>query len=202
MNRLPPLAGLVLAAGASRRMGAPKAGLRIGGATFVARVLEGLTAARLAPIVVVAGMHHEAVIEALPRDSGARVVVNPAPERGQLSSLKVGLKELLAVAPEVEGVVVALVDHALVAPATVAALVHAARNAPAPILVPSYAGRRGHPIVFMRSVWAELLDTPDTDSARAVVRRDATRVRELAVDDPGVVCDFDTPEDLRDDRGE
>ncbi len=179
-------------------MGAPKAALRIGGATFVERVLEGLIAARLAPIVVVAGAHRPAVIEALPRDSGARVVLNPAPERGQLSSLQLGLEEILTVAPEVEGVVVALVDHALVAPATVAALVDAARNDPAPILVPSYAGRRGHPIVFMRSVWAEILATPDSESARVVVRRDPTRVREVAVDDPGVLRDFDTLEDLRD----
>jgi CTP:molybdopterin cytidylyltransferase MocA len=177
-------------------MGAPKAALRIGGATFIARVIDGLAAALLDPILVVVGAHRESVTEALPGHDHVRVVVNRAPERGQLSSLKVGLEELLMTAPNVAGVVVALVDHAMVTRATVAALVHAAREDPAPIIVPSYAGRRGHPIVFMRPVWAELLATPDSDSARAVVRRDATRVREVPVDDLGVVRDFDTPEDL------
>ena len=191
-----PLAGLVLAAGASRRMGTAKAAMRIGGVTFLARVLDGLDAAELAPIVIVAGVHREAVSAALPVGSRARVVVNPEPDRGQLASLKVGLRELVTTAPEVAGVVVALVDHASVAGATVAALARAARTEGPPIIVPVHAGRRGHPIVFMRPVWAELLDTPDSESARVVVRRDAAHVREEPVDDSGVLRDFDTPEEV------
>lgn len=190
------LAGVVLAAGSSRRMGTPKAALALAGETFVARVHAALGAAGLEPLVVVTGEHHDAVAAALPVGHGAQLVRNPAPEHGQLSSLKVALRALLAGAPEVTGAVVALVDHPAVAADTVRALARAAAAGGAAILVPTHAGRRGHPVVFQRGVWDELLATPDDAGARAVVRRDPTRVAEILVADPGVLLDVDTPEAL------
>jgi len=188
-----PLAGVILAAGASQRMGRPKAGLQHGGRTFFARVRDGLGAAALEPVVVVVGMHSDEVR----RDpGGARVIVNPDPSRGQLSSLKLALRHLAAAGSGAVGVVVALVDHPIVAPETIAALVRSAHTGAQPILVPTYRGRRGHPVVFMRDMWTELLDTPDHLGARVVVRRDPSRVCEVAVDDPGILVDVDTPADL------
>jgi molybdenum cofactor cytidylyltransferase len=187
------LAGILLAAGASRRMGAPKAGLRLDGETFAARGLRLLAGAGCSPLVVVTGVHHDAVQAALPDGHAARVAPNPTPARGQLSSLKVGLRRVLEEARDVDGVVVGLVDHPAVAAATVRALVEAGVASTTPIVVPVFRGRRGHPVVFLRAVFDELLATGDELGARAVVRRDPRRVTEIAVDDPGIVTDVDTP---------
>ena len=190
------LAAVVLAAGASRRMGVPKAALRLGDATFLARVLEELDASSCLPIVVVAGVHEAAVRAAMPARSVAGVVVNEEPGRGQLSSLKVGIRHLLATAPSVTGAVVALVDHPMLARETVARLIGAAGAGRHAIVVPIHDGRRGHPIVLMRVVWDEILATPDDESARVVVARDPSRVLELPVADPGILVDVDTPADM------
>jgi nicotine blue oxidoreductase len=190
------LAAVVLAAGASRRMGAPKAGLRLGDRTLLARVLEGLDAAGCAPIVVVAGAHAAAVRAAMPAQPMAAMVVNDGAERGQLSSLKVGLRHLLAVVPAVTGAVVALVDHPMVASATVGLLIAAAAEGRPSIVVPTCGERRGHPIVLMRAVWDEVLATADDASTRVVVHGDPGRVREVPVGDLGILIDVDTPADL------
>jgi len=79
------LAAVVLAAGASRRMGAPKAALEFRDTTLLARVLDALEVASCAPIVVVAGAHEAAVRAAMPAQTAARIVVNDGPERGHLS---------------------------------------------------------------------------------------------------------------------
>ena len=188
-----PLAAVVLAAGASRRMGAPKAALRLGDATLLARVIDALSAC--APIVVVAGADEAAVRAALPAGSAAEVIVNPRPERGQLSSLQTGLRHLMATSAA-PGAVVALVDHPRVARETVERLVRAAGGGRHAVVVPVHDGRRGHPIVLMRGVWDEVLTTPVEKSARDVVTRDPARVCEVAVADPGVLIDVDTPDDL------
>jgi len=192
-------AGVVLAGGDSRRMGRPKAGLALGGRTFLACVVESLAGARVAPIVVVAGRHADAVRAALPEASEAEVVVNPDPDRGQLASLRIALAHLAARGETLAGAVVALVDHPAVRPETVRALVDAL-SAPArtgaAIAIPSHGGRRGHPVAFARSLWDELAAAPDDIGARAVVRRDPKRVCVVDVDDPGVLVDVDTPADL------
>jgi len=187
------LAGILLAAGASRRMGTPKAALVLDGETFAARGLRLLVQAGCDPLVVVTGVHHDAVVTALPDGHGARVTPNPAPARGQLSSLKVGLRRVMGDVADVDGVVVSLVDHPAVTAETVRVLVQAARAGKTPIVVPVFRGRRGHPVVFLHAVFDELLATDDEVGARGVVRRDPRRVTEVAVDDPGIVTDVDTP---------
>jgi molybdenum cofactor cytidylyltransferase len=177
-------------------MGTPKAGLRLAGRTFLAHAIAALDGGGVGDVVVVAGASVEAVRAALPEDRAVSVVLNPAPERGQLSSLKIALAHL-GMAADVDAVVVALVDHPAVRATTVAALLAAADDDPATtIALPTHAGRRGHPVLFARALWQELLDTPDDLGARAVVRADPGRVRLVPVDDPGVVTDVDTPEDL------
>jgi molybdenum cofactor cytidylyltransferase len=185
--------GVLLAAGESRRMGYPKPLLKIGDRTFVEQAAYAMLSAA-AGLVVVLGAHAERIRPKVPADPRIRVVENPDYERGQISSLKVAIRSL---APGVDAILVHLADHPTVHPDTFKALVEAYR-APSgrPIMIARHQGRRGHPVLFERSIFAELLGAPDTAGARFVVNADPERVGYIDTGDAGVVLDLDTPADL------
>jgi molybdenum cofactor cytidylyltransferase len=185
-------AGLILAAGESRRMGFPKALLRYGEETFLDR-LAGLFAARCSPVIVVLGAEAERIRASVGPTGrpAATFVVNPDWARGQTTSMQCGLR---AVPPEADGVLFTLVDHPAVAPATIDALLV---KPSAMLRVPRYHGRRGHPIWFSRAIVPEFLALPETGAARDVVRSRAAQTEFLDVDDPGILADIDNPEAYR-----
>ena len=113
---------------------------------------------------------------------------------GQLSSLKVGLAT--AIDEHADAVIVHLADHPLVSPDTFRAIVTNFRASASPIVVARYRERRGHPVIFDRSVFAELMAAPEDQGARVVVNAAPERVSYVDVEDPGVVLDLDTPADL------
>ncbi|MBM3465063.1 MAG: nucleotidyltransferase family protein [Armatimonadetes bacterium] len=178
---------IVLAAGASRRMGQPKALIRAGGRSFLEWVVDSLCRAGVARIVVVTRVELLAEVTALA--GPGRVLVNPRPEEGMLSTLRVGLNDL----PPDADVLLAPVDQPAFQPASVRRLLE---GPPGKIVVPSHAGRRGHPALYPASVRAELLDPALEGGARAVLRRDPARVVHVEVDDPGVLLDANRPEEL------
>jgi molybdenum cofactor cytidylyltransferase len=180
----------VLAAGASTRMGQPKALLRWRGQTFVEHVLASARAAGCSPTVVVQG-----AVE-LPKLTGAVLVHNLAWEAGQLASLQCGIAALEPAT--VSGVLVLTVDRPHVGVATVAALVEAHRRDPTLVWQPALEGRRGHPIVFPKDVVRAISMLPSGASPRAVLRRPEVeaRRRQLEVSDPAVLDNLDRPEDL------
>lgn len=186
------ISGILLAAGESRRMGSPKALLRYQGRTFIERSCDALLTAGVDEVIVVLGARAEELRRALPTHPALRAVVNPRYFQGQLSSLTVGIG---ALSPQSEAAVVNLVDHPLVTAGTIRALIEAFRAAPMPILIASYRGRRGHPVLFASRVYGELLAAPLDQGAKAVVRKAPHRVREVPLDDPGILADIDTPED-------
>ena len=178
------VAGLILAAGESRRMGSPKALLEYRGETFVDR-LSGLFARRCSPVIVVLGSEAESIRARAARQ--AEFVVNPNYGTGQTSSLQCGLR---AVPADAEGVLFTLVDHPAVAPETLDRLL----AEPRPLLrVPRYGDRRGHPVWFRRDLFAEFLSLPETGAARDVVYAHRAETEFLDLDDAGVVADVDDP---------
>ena len=182
-------AGLILAAGESRRMGSPKALLRYRDDTFLDR-LVGLFAARCSPVIAVLGAEAERIRSSSP--SAATYVVNPNYAGGQTTSMQCGLR---AVPPEADGVLFTLVDHPAVLPATIDVLLTEPR---ATLLrVPRYHGRRGHPIWFSRDLIPEFLALPETGAARDVVHDHAAQTEFLDVDDLGILADIDDPEAYR-----
>jgi len=186
------ISGILLAAGESRRMGSPKALLRYQGQTFIGRICTAFLSAGVDELVVVLGAHAEVLRPALPPHPALRTVVNPRYFQGQLSSLMAGIGTL---SPDSEAAVVNLVDHPLVSAETIKALIISFRAAPLPILIASYQGRRGHPVLFSSPVYGEILAAPLDQGAKVVVRKDPSRVREVQLDDPGILADIDTPED-------
>lgn len=189
------LRGIVLAAGESRRMGRPKAGLLVtpGGATFARAAVSTLQTAGLGEIVVVAGAHLEAVTTAVAGMPNVVVIPNANWAAGQLSSLLAGLTAVDS--PDLEALVVALVDCPLVTPDTVDRLIATWRATRAPVVRPALAGRHGHPVVFDRAAFKALRDAPADVGAKAVVRHYGAAVVDVPVDDAGVLADIDTPGD-------
>jgi molybdenum cofactor cytidylyltransferase len=193
------LVGVVLSGGASSRMGRPKALLDLAGRPFVRRVADTLHEAGIAKVVVVVGSHEDEIRAALGAADRAwrdEVLVNPYSARGQLSSLWIAL-DWIETPPRLpgDGVVVALVDHPLVRPDTVRALVGAFAASGRAVVRPVFRGRHGHPVIFARSTFASLRAAPPGEGARAVVRSLGPAVLDVEVDDEGVVTDVDTPED-------
>jgi CTP:molybdopterin cytidylyltransferase MocA len=187
--------GIILAAGASVRMGRPKALLPIGGDTFVTRVCRTLLDAGVDDLVVVAGAEHEAIAEAVGLAGlPARIVENPRREEGQLSSVLTGLA--VADRPGVDAVLVHLVDAPLVRPDTVRAVLNAFFRTHAPIVRPAVGGRHGHPVLFARCAFDELRRAAPAIGARGVVQARAAEVCNVPVDDEGACRDIDTPEDF------
>jgi molybdenum cofactor cytidylyltransferase len=185
-------AGLILAAGESRRMGSPKALLEYRGETFLGR-LTRLFAARCEPVIVVLGAHADEI------RAGSRAectfVLNPDWRTGQTSSMQCGLR---AVPADAEGVLFTLVDHPAVAESTLDRLQPPLPNGCGSVLrVPRFEGRRGHPVWFSAALVPEFLAIPPTAAARDVVRAHAAETEFLDVDDPGILADIDDPEAYR-----
>ncbi len=186
------ISGIILAAGESRRMGSPKALLPYEGHTFIERICRAFLSAGVDELIVVLGAWEEKLRPALPTYPALRTVVNPHYTLGQLSSLTTGLG---ALSPESEAAVINLVDHPLILAETITSLIASFRADRLPIIIASHQGKRGHPVLFSSQVYAELLAAPLDKGAKVVVRKDPERVREVRLDDPGILADIDTPEE-------
>jgi molybdenum cofactor cytidylyltransferase len=190
------ISAIVLAAGASSRMGQAKAALPLGqtGETVVARVVRTLIEGGVPNVVVVAGAHIDAVRHAMPvHEPRARVVEHAGWQQGQLSSLLAGLNAIDD--PLLEAAVVTLVDVPMVSPLTVAAVISEWRRTRAPIVRPASGDRHGHPVIFDRSVFADLRSANPNVGAKAVFAIHQKRIVNVEVNDPGAFEDIDTPGD-------
>ncbi len=185
------LAAVVLAAGASTRMGRPKALIEWRGRPFFVHCVERAIALGCDPVVVVWGATE------LPPSGGAVLVENEGWRQGPLSSLQVGLRAVLPTG--VCGVLVMTVDRPHVRLATLQALVDAHRRCPDVVVQPRVGETSGHPIIHPRSVAKALLGLPPDDTVRTVVAAPAVRSARVrvAVDDEAVLENLDTPEDLQ-----
>jgi len=181
---------IILAAGASVRMGRPKALLHVGGRTFVRRILDTLHAGGIDDIAVVLRPQQPAAVAEVVAGAG-RVVENLHADQGQLSSLIAGLDAVDV--PGVESVLVTLVDVPLIQPSTIRLLVERGAKSLAPIVRATFRGCHGHPVVFKRQVFNALRAADPAVGAKAVLRE--CIVEDLEVDDPFVVQDVDTPDD-------
>ncbi len=184
------VAGLILAAGASTRMGRPKALLPYQGETFLDRLI-GVLGTCCAPVVVVLGSDAAVIRAGLTRAAQAEIVLNENWREGQLSSMQCGLR---AVPEAAGGVLFTPVDFPAVTAVTVAAIVSRFEKGGAPLVIPRHGERRGHPVCCSRELIPEFLSLPPGAQARDVVRRHAAAAAYIDVEDPGVLLDVDDPE--------
>jgi molybdenum cofactor cytidylyltransferase len=169
-------------------MGFPKALLRYREETFL-DTLIGLFSRYCSPVIVVLGAESERIRRETRRE--ASFVVNPDFLEGMTTSLQCGLR---AVPPESDGILLTLVDHPSVAPATLDALL----APPFPLVrVPRYQAKRGHPVWLSRTLIPEFLALPPGAAARDVVYSHFPEAEFLDLDDPGIVADIDDPQEYR-----
>jgi molybdenum cofactor cytidylyltransferase len=184
---------MILAAGASSRMGAPKALLPLNDRSFIEGLVDLYRDAGLDPLYVVVPALHRAEIEAkLP--VWARVVVNEHPQEGQLSSLKIGLETLGGIG---NAVLVGLVDQPTIAPSTLEALLTTWRKTRARAVVPRFQSERGHPVVLARSIYPAIYRAKGNASLRQILESYASEVVELDLDDPRILLNVNNPADYR-----
>src|SRR5215471_19917164 len=194
MRLAPSFAGVILAAGASTRMGQDKALLAWHGETFLSsaiRVLQLLTDL----VIVVAGENEDRVAPIVNANAGF-LVRNPNPERGQFSSLQRGLDEVLNRGRD--AAIVTLADRPAPNPQTIQQLKDEFLKAEDRIwaVVPEYGGKHGHPIVIGREMIEVFLRAPSASSARDVEHANQSHILYVPVNDPYIALNVDTPEDL------
>ena len=188
------LAAVILSAGASRRMGRPKALLPYREGTFLEHLIEVTRHPRIGLTRVVLGAGGEEIQTAAKLDP-ATVVFNKNWEQGQLSSIQSGLKSIRNVLTD--GIVLCPVDHPLVSARLVSDLIEKFYASKKAIVLPTFNARRGHPVIFARSLYPELLSAPADKGARAVVWAHAADILGVPTEEEGVVLNINDPDMLK-----
>ncbi|MBZ5683175.1 MAG: nucleotidyltransferase family protein [Acidobacteriia bacterium] len=201
MSHVNSFAGVILAAGESSRMGTDKALLpwppRPPGAgsleTFLSAAIRSLSLA--SDFVLVVAGKNEAALAPIAYANGASIVINPAPERGQFSSLQVGLREVLNRGRDTA--MVTLVDRPPASAATIQTLREAYESAGRRTwaVVPEFSGKHGHPFIAGREMIEAFLHAPSTSTARDIEHEHQDNILYVAVSDPLVALNINNPED-------
>ena len=186
------ICAVILSAGESSRMGQPKALLPIDGQTFIERIVGALKQTSIDRVIVILG--HDA--EEMKQRVGhlpIEILVNPDYKLGQLSSLQVAVRHLEKTA-DCDGMLVHLVDHPYIDSGLVATMIERFYQSGKLLVVPRHDGKRGHPVIFSRKLFGELLAAPMDQGAKAVVNAHRDDTLEIDTHDEGITVDIDTPE--------
>jgi molybdenum cofactor cytidylyltransferase len=199
-HRLPliMIVAAILSAGESSRMGRPKALLPIDGVRFIEKIVTSLRLTRVGKIMVVLG-HNAAEMRERISDLQVDLVINPAYKQGQLSSLAAAIRSIEAGndSERVDGILVHLVDHPYIDADLVNLMIDRFYETKKLIVVPRYQNRRGHPVIFSRALFGELLAVPLDQGAKAVVHAHREDTLEIDTNYEGAIIDIDTPEEYR-----
>ena len=188
------IVAIVLSAGESRRMGFPKALLPIEGKTFLERIVSSLRKSRVGEVLVVLGHRAEELKFKLGHLS-VNVIVNRDYQKGQLSSLQAAIRR---VDPRrTDGILVHLVDHPYLKSNMVNEMIDRFYTSRKLIVVPSFRGRRGHPVLFSRDLFPDLLEAPLGRGAKAVVHAHRAETLVISTGDQSILVDIDTREKYR-----
>lgn len=192
------ISAVILSAGESSRMGRPKALLPIDGVRFIERIVATLKSTRVDEIIAVLGHNAEEMRQKV-SDLPVKIVVNPDYKQGQLSSLIAAIRSIESGENHhrVDAILVHLVDHPYINVDLVNLMIDRFYETKQLIVVPRYRGRRGHPVIFSRALFTELLAAPLDQGAKTVVHAHRDQTLEIDTEDEGVAIDIDTPEEYR-----
>jgi molybdenum cofactor cytidylyltransferase len=193
------LAAVILAAGESRRMGTPKALLPLPGKrqpgehakTFLEHLLGVVRHPRISVHRVVLGAHADEIRRQVSLNPEC-IVINHEWQKGQLASIQVALGSLPVGATD--GMLLCPVDHPMISPALVDQLIRTFYESGKLIVIPTYQGKRGHPVIFSSRLYGALLTAPHEIGARAVVWAHANNVAEMPTEEESVILNLNDPE--------
>jgi molybdenum cofactor cytidylyltransferase len=188
------VAAVILAAGASTRMGRPKQLLPWGKKTMLQHVVDTVRAAPVDQVVLVLGSQAEEILESLdlgqqPVTPSIRVVINAHPKRGLSSSIQVGLT---ALNDDVDAALFVLADQPAITPQIIGAIVECYRQTHAPIVAPVHQGRRGNPVLFARETFPALMRVREDQGGRAILGQYVARIEQVEVSTDAIFQDIDT----------
>jgi molybdenum cofactor cytidylyltransferase len=185
------LGAVILAAGESRRMGSPKALLPYNDQTFLEHLIEITRHPKISAqrVVLGAGAEHISNVAGI---ESSMTVLNPDWEKGQLSSMQAAIRAFAST--PMDGLLFCLVDHPLITSALVNELIEKFYRNGKQIVVPTYKGRRGHPVIFSTMLFDELLAAPHETGARAVVWNHAGDVEEVPTEEQGIILNLNDPD--------
>jgi molybdenum cofactor cytidylyltransferase len=192
------IVAVILSAGESSRMGRPKALLPIDGVRFVEKIVSALKSTDVGNIIVVLGHNAEEMRQKI-SDLPVTILINHDYKQGQLSSLQVAISHLESSSKgsPVDGILVHLVDHPYISATLVDLMIKRFYETKKLIVVPRFQGRRGHPVIFARALFSELLAAGPDQGAKPVVHAHRDDTLEIDTGDEGVLIDIDTPEEYR-----
>ncbi|MEW6492994.1 MAG: nucleotidyltransferase family protein [Cyanobacteriota bacterium] len=187
-----PIGLMILAAGASTRMGTPKQLLTYRGCSFVRHIIEVAIASDFQPIVVVLGANVERIKPEISQFP-VQILENQQWEEGMSSSIRVGLEALLAMNQNLEAVAIALCDQPFISSQTFNQLVETYYITSKPIIASEYAGTLGVPALFSHTLFSELMTLKSTEGAKKLIKKHSHEV--FSVPFPEGAIDIDTPSD-------
>jgi molybdenum cofactor cytidylyltransferase len=187
------LSVIILAAGESKRMGEAKQLMPLGKSTLLEQAIDNLLNSSVDETIVVLGHKAEEITRKI-ANKPVKVVINPDYQQGMSTSIVAGL---IMVDPRSRAVMLALGDQPLVASHTINQLIEAFNKNRKGIAVPTYRGRRGHPIIFDIKYKAELFKLKGDIGGREIIQNHPKDVFMVAVDSESVVSDIDTKDDYQ-----
>ncbi|MCB0209855.1 MAG: nucleotidyltransferase family protein [Anaerolineae bacterium] len=185
-------AAVILAAGGSSRFGSPKQLALWHGKTFIEHIVDVALASVAHPVIVVLGAEREQSQKLL-KDKPVEIVMNDCWDEGQSTSLQAGLA---ALSPEISSALFLLVDLPAVTPDIIDAIIERYRHTRAPLVWPEFEGKRGNPVLFDRSLFAELHQISGDTGGKPVLMAHKAQAERVNVTNPGIIQDFDHPEHL------
>lgn len=192
-DRQSPVAAIVLAAGQSQRFGQPKQLLPVGNKTMLQHVVDVVLDSPVEQVIVVLG-YRAAEIGASIADRPVQVVINEKWQSGLSSSVQAGV---LAVKAEADAALFVLADQPGITTEVITKLIERYRETRAPIVVPTHRGRRGNPVLFARSLFAELMEVKGDQGGRQLIVKHGGELEEVEVETEAIFADIDTAEDYQ-----
>jgi molybdenum cofactor cytidylyltransferase len=183
------VSAILLAAGEAKRMGRLKQLMPLGSSTMVEQTIDNLLASRVGEVIVVLGYKAEEVKKRI-AGRPVKIVVNPEYSQGMGTSIAAGLK---LVDSQARAVMLALADQPFVDSPTIDKLIEEFQTHDKGIAIPTYRGRRGHPIIFSIEYKAPLSGLTSDIGGREIISEHPDDVLEVAVDCEGIIIDIDTP---------
>ncbi len=182
------VSAILLAAGEAKRMGKLKQLMPLGSTTMVEQTIDNLLSSGVSEVIVVLGHKAEEVRKRI-AGRPIKIVVNPIYLQGMATSIAAGLK---SVDSQAQAVMLALADQPFVDSPTINRLIEEFQNHDKGIAIPTYKGRRGHPLIFSIKYKAPLSRLKGDIGGREIIKRHPEDILEVAVDCEGIVIDIDT----------